>query len=174
MASSEGQREYFALYGFMLRIPKEWRVEFNPKGTRGKGDVVFHTLKRNKVFVSWGPLEEASRRFRTVEGQRDQSIANLSKSRGVKSVSVTEKKESLICGHRALTTRIAVSAGGGLMFQKQPDQRSDSMCLHCPESSRYYVVYSVVISQDEYPHFSSLFDSIVQSLVCHGSELTPG
>ncbi len=164
----EGQREYFALYGFALGIPKEWRVEFNPKGTRAKGDVVFHAPDATKVFVSWGPLDEAKKRFKTVEDQRDWGIANLAKSRGISSVSTTEKKESVICGHRALTTRIVASVGGGLLTRKQPDQGSDSVYLHCPESSRYYVIYSVPQPSGGATGFSALFDSVAQSLVCHG------
>jgi hypothetical protein len=49
-------REVFAVYGFGLRIPNDWRVEFNPKGDRIKGDVAFHTPKKNRIFISWGPL----------------------------------------------------------------------------------------------------------------------
>jgi hypothetical protein len=45
-------------------------VEFNPKGDRIKGDVAFHTPKKNRIFISWGPLEEANKRFKTVQERR--------------------------------------------------------------------------------------------------------
>ncbi len=162
-------QELFALYGFALTMPKGWRVEFNPKGTREKGDVVFHSPERNKVYISWGPLEEATRRFKTVEEQRDWGLENLRRTRSVKSISVAETKEIVVCGHKALVTRIVASVGGGLLSAKQPDSRSDSMYLHCPEESRFYILYSALKSPSEYPDFSRIFDLFVQSLVCHGA-----
>ena len=165
--ASVSNNETFAFYGFELKIPQGWRVEVNPKGTRNRGDVVFHSPQRNKILVSWGLLEEARKRFKTIEEHRDSGIANVGKSRNVNSISITESKESQICGHKALVTRVSAGIGGGLLTRGQSEIRSDSVYFYCPENSRYYVVYSLMNSRDEYPDFSELFDGVAQSMVCH-------
>jgi hypothetical protein len=161
--------EDFAMYGFALRIPENWRVEFNPKGTRGKGDVVFQSPKGNRIFISWGPLEEANKRFKTIEEQRDYGISTIRKTQGVRSVSVTEARESLLCGHKAVSARLAILAGGGLMRRKQSNKHMTVIYFYCPNKSRYYVVYSELNSPYEYSEFPKLFESVVGSLTCHAT-----
>jgi len=162
-------KEAFALYGFKLWIPEDWRVEVNPKAARDRGDVVFHSPRRNRIYISWGPLEEGEKRFRTLDEHRDSSIENMKKSREVRSISITESREGHICGHRALTTRVTAFTGRSRVFtRKQPVPKDmNSVHFYCPERSRYYVVYSLLNSQGEYPNFSDLFDKVVQSVKCH-------
>ena len=163
------ETEVFSVYGFGLRIPNDWRVEFNPKGDRIKGDVAFHTPKKNRIFISWGPLEEANKRFKTVEEQRDWGVKQMEKSRGIKEVTISESKPINVCGHRALLSRIIATEGGGFLSPKQSDRVVNSMYLYCPNSSRYYVLYAVLNCPEEYPDFSKLFDTVAQSMVCHPS-----
>jgi hypothetical protein len=162
--------EVFAIYGFRLKFPETWRVEFNPKGTRDKGDVALHSPKRNKLFVSWGPLAEAIKRFGSIENQRDWGITVLEKTRGVQSVSVTESREVLLCGHRALATNLVISAGMGFRGRVRLDKQMNSVHLHCPNTSRYYVIYNDVNIPDEYAEFPKLFDRVIGSFRCHETE----
>jgi hypothetical protein len=162
-----GANENFALYGFQMKVPETWRVEFNPKGTRKKGDVVFTSPKKNRIFVSWGPLENVSKRFKTIEEQRDWGLSALKKSRDVRSILVTGTRETLICGHKALITHVSASVRGGLMARRHPDRHLDSAYFYCPTKSRYYIVYSLLNTPDEYSDFSKLFDTMAQSLICH-------
>ena len=84
----EMETEKFALYGFEIMIPTDWGVELNPKSTRKKGDVAFQSQKGNRVFVSWGSLDEA-KRFKTLEEHRDGSLNQVKKGRDVKSLDVS-------------------------------------------------------------------------------------
>lgn len=161
------ESEIFAVYGFRLKIPDDWRVEFNPKGNRVKGDVVFHSPKKNRIFISWGSLEEANKRFKTVDEQRDWGVKQMEKSRNINKVTVSESKPIQICGHRALITLVTASGGGGFLTPKQRDKVVSSMYLHCPNRSKYYVLYSMLTNPDEYPDFPKLFDRVAQSMVCH-------
>src|SRR3989442_6642503 len=58
--------EKFSAYGFQVEIPEDWRIEFNAKNSRQRGDVAFHSPKNNVFFVSWGKLEDAQRRVWTL------------------------------------------------------------------------------------------------------------
>jgi len=160
--------EAFAVYGFKLTIPDTWRVEFNPKGDRLKGEVAFHTPLRNTVFLAWGPLEEAGRRFKTLEEQRDWGVARIAKTRGIQGAKITESRRVQICGHEGMVTRIEATPSRALLSRKQPERTVVSMHLHCPVKSRFYVLYVAPNSAGEYADFGGLFDGLVQSFVCHG------
>lgn len=162
--------ERFALYGFELDIPADWRVELNPKSTREKGDVAFHTGRGNSVFVSWGPLEVARRRFKTLDEQRDSSLNEVKKRSGVKSVEVGEMREDVVGGHRALVTHISASIrqaflGGG----RQSIHDVWSVHFYCPNLSRYYVVYSLLKDPEKYEEFRGVFTTLAQSFLCHSA-----
>jgi hypothetical protein len=161
--------EEFAFYGFKLNIPKTFRVEFNPKGSRERCDVVFHSPKRNRIYVSWGPLEAAQKRFKTLEEHRDYAISELKKARGVRSLSVVESSESTVCGHRVLTTRVSAHPSGGILAPRQPEREMSSAHFYCKEGNRYYVMYSILNFPPEYSDFEEVFDSVVRSAHCHGT-----
>jgi len=161
--------EDFALYGFELKIPQTWRVEFNPKGTREKGDVVFHSPKKNRIYVSWGPLNDASKRFKSLEAHRDFAISELKKARGVRTVEVTESRETTIHGHRALITRVTAVPSGGILAPRQPERDMLSAHFYCTERARYYVMYSLLNAPDEYVDFPGVFDTVVRSMICHAT-----
>lgn len=158
--------EAFALYGFELKIPGTWRVELDPKGSRDLGDVAFHSPKGNRFFVSWGPLGEAEKRFKTLEAHREWTLSELRKGRGVKGLSVTSSGETRICGHRALITEVSVSFGG-MLTPPQPAREMSSAFFYCPVGARYYVMHSHLRFPDEYPNFPEVFDSLIHSMVCH-------
>ena len=160
-------RENFALYGFQVEIPDNWRVEVNQKSTRQKGDVVFQSLGGNRVFLSWGPLDQATKHFKTLEEQRDNSVKQIAKSPDVKSVEVQDSKEEMVGGHRALVTHVSASVKRGMMSRGLSDQDVWSMHFYCPNTSRYYVVYTLLRNKDEFPDFSQFFNAISGSLACH-------
>ena len=75
----------------------------NPKDSRRKGDVAFHSPKGNRFFVSWGILEDANKRFKSLDEHRDKSIKQVSKGPDVAKVDIADSREDQISGHRALT-----------------------------------------------------------------------
>jgi hypothetical protein len=158
--------EKFALYRFELGIPSDWRVELNPKSSRDKGDVVFQSKKGNRVFVSWGPLEEANR-FKTLEEHRDSSLNQVKKGSDVKAVSVSDLRETKICGHRALISHVSALIRSGMMGRETVNRDIWSVHFHCPETGRYYVLFSMERDSSEFEDMGPVFESFTTSMVCH-------
>lgn len=158
--------EKFAIYGFEIAIPSDWRVELNPKCTRDKGDVAFQSKKGNRVFVSWGPLEEA-KRFKTLEEHRDSSLNQVKKGSDVKTVDVSDLKETNICGHRALVSHISALIRSGAMGRNTTSRDIWSVHFHCPNTSRYYVIFSMERDSSEFEDMGPVLESFVNTMVCH-------
>jgi len=165
-------KEKFALYGIELEIPGDWRVEFNPKGTRKKADVVFQSPEGNRFFVSWGPLSDAQRKFKTLEEHRDFGIQRVKKGPDVKSVEVSDLRELSVDGHRALLSHVDAKIQRGMMSRGFSRRDIWSIHFYCPEMSRYYVVYSMQRNADEFEDLSSIFRSLADGMKCHPAQST--
>lgn len=166
--------EKFAIYGFEIKIPSDWRVEINPKTTREHGDVAFHSKKGNRIFVSWGALEGATKRFKSLEAQRDSSIERIRKGPDVTGVEVSDLRETLIGGHRALISHVKASLKSGFMSKTVQQREVWSLHTHCPNISRFYVVYSMTRDPLEFENFPSVFNNVSGSLVCHTTSTNSG
>ncbi len=163
-------KEKFAVYGIELEIPADWRVEFNPKGTRKKADVVFQSPQGNRFFVSWGPLDDAQRKFKTLEEHRDYGIQRVKKGPDVKSIDVSNLNELQIDGHRALLSHVTAKLQRGMMSRGTIHRDIWSIHFYCPETSRYYVVYSMQRDSDEFEDLSTVFRSLADGIKCHPSQ----
>lgn len=159
--------EKFAMYGFELSIPSDWRVELNPKTSREKGDVAFQSKKGNRIFVSWGPLAEAQNRFKTLEEHRDTNVERIRKGPDVTGVEVSDMKEVQVSGHRALVSHVTATVKAGMMSRRTTDRDVWSVHVHCPNVSRYYVVYSMTRDPTEFEDFSKVFNAVSESFSCH-------
>ena len=156
------------MYGFRVEIPRDWRVELNPKTNRQKGDVAFHSPRGNKFFISWGNLDEATKRFASLQEYRDNSIKQIRSGRDVKGVSVESSHEETLSGHTALFSHIKVEIRSGGAFSKSSSDRGmSSVHLYCPSTSRYYVAYFLWKDPDEYQNLTKMFEVTVRSFVCH-------
>lgn len=160
-------KEKFALYGIELEIPADWRVELNPKGSRKKADIVFQSPQGNRFFVSWGPLDDAQRKFKTLEEHRDYGIQRVKKGPDVKSIDVSDLNELQIDGHRALLSHVNASLQRGMMSRGVSHRDIWSIHFYCPQTSRYYVVYSMQRDSEEFDDLSTLFRSLANSVKCH-------
>jgi len=160
-------KEKFAVYGAEVEIPADWRVEFNPKGTRKKADVVFQSPHGNRFFVSWGPLEEAQKKFKTLEEHRDYGIKRIKKGPDVRSAEVSDLNELQIDGHRALMSHVNAKLQRGMMSRGVSSRDIWSIHFYCPQTSRYYVVYSMQRESDEFDDLSAIFRSLADSMKCH-------
>ena len=98
-----------------MEIPSDWRVEFNPKGSRRKADVVFQSPQGNRFFVSWGPLDEALKRFKTLEAHRDYGIQRVKKGPDVRSFDVSDLNELQNQRHKALLSHVNAKIQRGMM-----------------------------------------------------------
>lgn len=173
MAESDGSetapisKEAFAVYGFSLEIPGDWRVEMHPKVTRQKGDVAFHSKLGNRLFVSWGPLEDATKRFKTLEEHRDWNIEQIRKMPSVNSFEVSNLAESNLNGHRALFAHVVAGVKKGFGGKSAFREDMWSVRFYCPNLSRYYVIYTQLKDPLEFKDYGLVFNETVASFHCH-------
>lgn len=161
------QQEKFAMYGFEIKIPSDWRVEVNPKSTREKGDVAFHSKLGNRFFVTWGNLANVESRFKSLEEHRDKNVKQIRSGPDVKSVDIADSHDEQISGHRALFSHVTADVKAGMFSRGSYEREMWSIHLYCPEQSRYYVVYCLLRDPKEYEDFANVFNSMARSFVCH-------
>lgn len=164
----DSDHELVALYGFSAKYPKTARLEFNPKARREKGDLVFHLEEGFKVFLSWGSLEEARKRYPTAAAQASGSVERSLKSTRAKLDATPETRELKIQDHDAVYThaRMFVDRGGFPFGTRRVTQDAYAMHVHCEESQRYYVIYAFGrpgVSEE----LEKAFQPIMSSLKCH-------
>ena len=169
--SKQQRYELLAMYGFSARYPQNARLELNPKARRDKGDVAFHLEKGFKVFLSWGSLEEARKRYATAAAQASASIEHSVRSTHAKLDGTPETKALKIQGHDAVYShaRMFIDRGGFPIGTRRVTQDSHSMHLQCDESGRYYVVYAFA-RPDTSEQVGKIFEPIMSSLKCHVAE----
>jgi hypothetical protein len=158
----------FSVYGFSIGYPAVCRLEFNPKSRRETGDVVFHFRDREKVFLSWGKLEAAQKKFPTVEEQAKQSLMAVCKSRQVKGFEKITEDSLKINSHKAAYNRGKVEEIPASLFAGKATIKHEalSLHLHCEFSSRYFVVCAL-LSPKAPEDFADLFLDMVRSFKCH-------
>jgi hypothetical protein len=161
--------ETFAVYRFSVYYPTVCRVEFNPKSRREAGDIVFHFPDREKLFLSWGKLEDAQKRFPTVEDQAEHSLETIQKSRQVKGFEKVKQDVLTINSHKAIYSRVKVGEiPAGLFLGKRTaiQRETLSLHLHCEPLSRYFVLYAMT-SPNAPEDFEDLFLTMARSFKCH-------
>jgi hypothetical protein len=165
--TSEGF-EKFSVYGFSIDYPKVCRVEFNPKSRRESGDVVFHFPDKEKLYLSWGELEKAQKSFQTIEKQAEHGVENLRKGGNVKNFERVKQDTLNVNTHKAIYNHIKVGQPvPGLFSSKKITYRQGYSChLHCENSSRYFVIYTI-LSPNGPEDFGELTLTIIESFECH-------
>jgi hypothetical protein len=163
--------ESLSVYGFRTVCPSTWRIEFDPKSDRSRGDVAFKSVERSNVFLSWGPLERVKKKFSSLEDHVKDSVDRVKRNPRAKRVEIVETKELMIESHRALYTLIKVSFSTPSIvpFSKGKDETQEvrSMHLHCEASGRYYVMFGQ-IALDKSQEYKEVFDKMMESFKCHG------
>jgi len=162
--------ELLALYGFSAMCPKIARLELNPKSRRQKGDLVLHFEQGLKIFVSWGRLEDARKRYPTAAAQASDSVKRSIKSTQAKLDGTPETKNLKIHGHDAVYThaRMFTERGGFPFGSRRVVQDAYAMHVHCEDSERYYVVYAFVRPEGS-ETLAKIFEPVMSSLKCHSS-----
>ena len=160
--------ERFSIYGFSIDYPKDCRLEFNPKSRRDTGDVVFHFPDRMKVFLSWGDLEKAAKNFQTVEQHAEHSLKNIKKSGAVKNFERISQDSVTIHSHRGAYNRVKLEeiAVGFLSGKRTVPRESYSVHVHCPNTARYFVVYTMIPGSSN-ENYEKTVMTMANSLKCH-------
>jgi hypothetical protein len=166
--TAQPKHELVALYGFSANYPNNARLEFNPKSRREKGDLVFHTGNGFKIFLSWGGLAEARKRYATAAEQASDSIKRSLKNTRAKLEGTPETRSMKIMNHDATYThaRMFVERGGFPFGSSRVSQDAYAMHVHCDRSERYYVVYAFGrpnVSEE----LGKTIEPIMSSLKCH-------
>lgn len=151
-----------------MLYPSGWRVELNPSSRSTEGDVVFHSPGKDKVYVSWGPLEKARNRFADTEQHAESSIDRIRRSRDVRNLEVEETRTLPLNGHQVVFHRIKfeVYSPGILMKGKTEYKSVYSAHIHCPESGRYLVLYTLC-DQESSVVSPQLVQTLINSISCH-------
>ncbi len=160
--------ELFSVYGFSIEYLKDLRIEFNPKSRRAEGDIVFHFPDKAKIFLSWGDLSKASKNFRTVEEQADHSLKRIKSAGNVKDFERVSHDSIKIRSHTGIFNRAKfdeVSVGFLTSKRKNP-REAYSVHVHCPETSRFFVVYGLIPTQGTYD-YEKVFSDMANTLRCH-------
>lgn len=160
--------EKFTIYRFSLDYPPVCRIEFNPKSRREAGDIVFHFPDKEKVFLSWGKLEDAQKKFPTVEDQAAHSLKTIQKSRQVKGFERVREDTLRINSHKAVYNHVKMGELPPRIFPgKRTIQRETlSLHMHCEPLSRYFVIYTM-LSPNAPEDFEDLFLNMARSFKCH-------
>lgn len=152
----------------MLDYPAVCRVEFNPKSRREAGDVVFHFPDREKVFLSWGKLEDVQKKFQSVEDHAETSLKTIKKNSHVKNFERVVHDSLEVNSHKAAFNRAKLDEIPPGLFGRKSGVKREALSLHvhCDLTSRYYVIYTV-LSPNAPEDFSDLFLNMVHSFKCH-------
>ncbi|MDG6933367.1 MAG: hypothetical protein JRN68_01580 [Nitrososphaerota archaeon] len=158
----------FAIYGVSLEVPEDWTVEVNPKSNRQKCDIAFHMEEGNKFYLSWGVLNEAQERFKTLDEHVDFSLKQVQKGRDVDSLETVERKDGEVNGHRSIFARVSVLVRSGFMGRTATRRVFLSTHFYCPETMRFYVVYLLSGSaQVDEESMITTYRDVMSSFRCH-------
>ena len=162
------QYDHFSIHGFEVEYPKEWRVELHPKSKRKTGEVAFQSPERDRMFVFWGELEEAKKKFASLDEYVEKTIKKVKKSRDVNSVEVVERKELEINGHRAIFTNLrATIIQGFLLKRRKVPQNLWASHLYCEQTSRFFIVHGSPSSDERSTEHAKVYEHMQKSFRCH-------
>jgi len=165
--------ESFCIYGFCTVCPTAWKVELNPKSDRSEGDVAFKSPERENIFVSWGPLEKAKKRYSSLEEHADDPLKRIKKNSGVKEVKLAKRKVVQLSSHDAVISyiKVVLSKPSLLPFAKGKTEEREVRCMHihCEPSERYFVLYGEIAS-DKSLEQGEIFENMIKSFSCHKTE----
>ena len=161
------QYDHFSIYGFEVEYPEDWRVELNPKSEKKTGEVTFHSPERDRMFVFWGVLEEAKKKYASLDEHVERTIERVKKSRGVNSVEIVERKELEINGHRAIFAHLKATSIQGFLQRREVSQELWSSHLYCEQTARYFVLHEEPSSDERSKEHADIFEHIQKSFRCH-------
>jgi hypothetical protein len=157
----------FAVYGFQVEYPSTWKVELNTKSEHAKGDVAFKAKDNTRMFVSWGLLETAQKKYASLDEQVKGSVQRIKKDGQVGRMQVLDQKELQMSGHRALYTRLSATVQSTSFLSRSVGQRELwSAHLHCEKSGRFFVIYGSSHTEKELVEITDIYNRLRESFKC--------
>ncbi len=166
----EDRFEKLCIYNFSIDYPSICdRIEFNPKSKRDGGDLVFHLPDKEKIFLTWGKLDNARKKFQTLEEYAEYSINEV--RRGAKGglFERTPPRSLRVNSHNAVYNQTSLSEPslGFLKAHRKSTKRGTySIHLYCDQSCRFFVVYELLSRETEMSS-EETFMKMVNSFKCH-------
>lgn len=158
----------FSIYGFKMEYPASWTVTIDQKSKKMRGEVWFISPKKEKIVVSWSPLEEAKKEYTSLDMHVDHALERIRKMRGHKSVETVKRDELEISGHRVIINHLGLRAvERGLLKSKEVSREARSLQLYCEESGRYFVAYGLLTLNDISTEYADAFEHMKKSFRCH-------
>jgi len=156
---------------FSMDYPEVCRIEFNPKSVKQRGDVVFHFPDREKLFVSWGQLDIAQKKFATLEEQAEKSLKAASKGTQTKNMERIKQDSIKVNSHKAVYNHVRMQEMQRGFFPSKQKMMRDvlSIHLHCEPTSRYFVLYAMP-TRNAPEDFGDLFLDMAHTFECHPNE----
>ncbi|MDH5437417.1 MAG: hypothetical protein OEX76_00775 [Candidatus Bathyarchaeota archaeon] len=162
------QYDHFSIYGFEVEYPKDWRVKLNPKSEKKTGEVAFHSPESDGMFVFWGVLEDAKKKYASVDEHVERTIEKVEKTRGVKSMDIVERKELEINGHRAISTHLkATFIQATFLRRREVSREVWSFHLYCEQTARYFVLHGSPSSDERSMEQADVFEHMQKTFRCH-------
>jgi hypothetical protein len=172
------QRNYpFTMYGFFTTYPNEWKIELDPKSAGNKGNVAFKSADKMNILISWGPLEEAKKKYASADEFASEALKRIGASREMKKVELIQSTMLETNSHPANFTHVKMirSQPGLLGFSKAKGEELEirSAHIYCNDSNRYFVIYGMV-EADKSSQQKEIFEEMIKSFKCHGTlQLVP-
>ena len=161
--------ERFSMYSISVDYPNDSRVEFNSKGRRETGDVAFHLPEKVRIFLSWGELGKVAKSFHSVQEHAEFSLNAMKKGKNVRNFEGLSKDSVPVNTHNGALTKVRfeeMMAGLPFAGKKAFQREAYSLHVHCEESKRYFVLYTMAPS-DPQAKYSSIMSAMVESFKCH-------
>ena len=157
--------EHFSVYGFTIDYPATSHVELDRKSRRSSGTVTFHLTDTDKISVSWGDLQSALKRFQTVDDHAEHSLKIVKKGHGVKNFERISRDSLNVNSHRSAYNRVRFDEVIPRFITGSTTSPREvySVHVHCPDSSRYFVIYTLTSDTDT----ERLFSVMANSFQCH-------
>jgi hypothetical protein len=159
--------ESFRIYGFSIMYPSNCRLELSVKSRRDTGDIIFHFPDKVRIFLSWGELRKALKKFQTAEEHAEHSLSIVKKSGNVKSFERVSQDSLNICSHRGVYNHVELEEASVSLFagSRRTSRVAYSVHVHCPSSSRYFVIYTLLPGTEA--EYEKIVLAMANSLSCH-------
>ncbi|MEM4577077.1 MAG: hypothetical protein QW701_06515 [Candidatus Nezhaarchaeales archaeon] len=157
--------EMFAAYGVAVEYPAGWNLDVRVL-KRERGVVSFKSgVDENSFTLTWSPLKEVRKKFSSPEEHVEKVLEGFKSKSGVKELEVLEKKELIVNGHEAVLVRVRAKLKVSLFSRTWLLSNIQALYVHCDESDRCLVAYSVNPSQENM--LVKTFEHVVSSIKCH-------
>jgi hypothetical protein len=157
----------FSLYGVSIDHPVTWKVMMDSRTERTNGTIAFQSPDKVTVFLAWGPLEEAKKKYSSPKEQAEEDLIGMEKRRRVKKVKIIETKQVKINRHEATFEHIEVTySRSNVISFRTYQEELHSLYLHCSPSKKYFVIY-VRTKPEVSPEYGGILEKMSKSLKCH-------